>query len=223
MSLVLIVLNSLMDSIISTITWLAALSLLIVVYSFFVGFSTPPAWFFRGRHLFNILYFGTTVGILRAVEILITAQGAETHISRGGVLHAFLFWALVWVFVWWDRRSEKLRVMRECVGDEAIVLFDAATFVKPENHATFAGSLVLSRQRLSFYLRKSGECFVKELSACNPTMTRSRFLKIPDGFTLSDNGAKVFVAFPRYWMAAMEKAKSEGGLSIHEAVPGRIS
>ena len=102
-------------------------------------------------------------------------------------------------------RYKKLKKRTSNATENPDSISDFAIYTDSE-YKTTKGRLVLCNNKLSFYSATNQESLVEmEIIDVNPVIKKSKYMSIPNGFSLSNETQALNVAFPYYWIKRIEK------------------
>jgi len=186
---------------------IAAVFTLGLISRLLTGFVNTPKWLFRLRFIIYEIGYGIMIGL---ILFLSKSFKYQTFIISDLVKYLILasILAIIWGISKFYLKFRKLIKNPFNSEDNKAILYDSATFKGSEGQIFF-GLLVLTNDRLIFYSSKNNDClFELKLAEINPTIERSKFLKIPRGLNLIPGETKVHVRFPYYWLKAINQEKT---------------
>lgn len=170
-----------------------------VIQRFFVGYGLPSRGLFRRRFLLYGLGFGMMLGL-----VLFFARSLN---DRSFTTLDFTIWMLIYISMgglfWGSIITYKFRELKKKTNGEEDHLDSISDFAiyRDAKNEINRGRLVLSDGKLTFYSSELEGClFDTPVMELNPVIHRSKFLGIPDGFSLNNELEWVRVNFPYYWM-----------------------
>jgi hypothetical protein len=175
-----------------------------ILSRFFIGYVIPSRLIFRYRFIIYGMGFGLMIGLLLFLTKSIKDQSFVSQdlvkwllisvplgIIGNGTMSYLRFRKL-------KKRTSNATENRDSISDFAIYT--------DSEYKTVRGRLVLCNNKLSFYSATDQESlFEMEILDVNPVIKKSKFMSIPNGFSLSNETKALNVAFPYYWIKLIEK------------------
>lgn len=182
-----------------------------VLQRFFVGYILPSQGIFRRRFIMYGMGFGLMMGLLSFLTNSIRDQSFE--------ISDFIRWMLIsiplGVIFYGNMLSYKFKELKQKTNGDAdhkATTSDFAIYRDKENNIN-RGRLLLSDSKLSFYSSELDGClFETAIVDLNLTIHQSKFMGIPNGFSLPNQQGWVNVAFPYYWMKIMEAERKKAAI-----------
>jgi len=177
----------------------------------FVGVILPSEGLFRYRHIMYGIGYGMMIGLL-----LFLTSSIRNHSFEIGT---FTRWMLIsipmGVIFYGNMISYKFKELKRKTNgsaDHQDATSDFAIFRDAENNIN-RGRLLLSGGKLSFYSSELDGCLFETVVVdLNPVIHQSKFMGIPNGFSLPYKPGWVNVAFPYYWLKIMETERKKAAI-----------
>ena len=189
------------------ILFLVGLSLIAGLTKILVfGFLNPPSWLYRIRLTILGIFYGIFIGIMlfgmEAIEQnTFIIQNLLKFMLIGSVIGGVFNNSMMF------SKSQKLKRRKGLFLLERQLVKDFALLIK-QNGEKIKGKLVLTNDHLIFLGNRNDEKVLeKEVHEIIPRISKVKFLGIPDGFILENDGTLLKVPFPYYWMKRIDKRK----------------
>ena len=189
------------------ILFLVKLSLITELTKILVfGFLNPPSWLYRIRLTILGIFYGIFIGIM--------LYGMEAIDKNSFIIQDLLKFILIGAVIggvfnnsMMFSQSQKLKRRKGLFLLERQLVKDFALLIK-QNGEKIKGKLVLTNDHLIFLGNRNDEKVLeKEVHEIIPRISKVKFLGIPDGFILENDGTLLKVPFPYYWMKRIDKRK----------------
>lgn len=189
------------------ILFLVGLSLIAGLTKILVfGFLNPPSWLYRIRLTILGIFYGIFIGIM--------LYGMEAIDKNSFIIQDLLKFILIGAVIggvfnnsMMFSQSQKLKRRKGLFLLERQLVKDFALLIK-QNGEKIKGKLVLTNDHLIFLGNRNDEKVLeKEVHEIIPRISKVKFLGIPDGFILENDGTLLKVPFPYYWMKRIDKRK----------------
>ena len=175
-----------------------------MISRFFIGYVIPNRILFRSRFIIYGIGFGIMIGLV----IFIISSDKEQSFESQHLLICLLITIPLGLIVngtIYYSRFRKLKKRTNINIENQDLISDFAIYSNSE-YKSVIGLLLLSNNKLSFYSATNGNCiFEMALKDVNPIIINSKFMSIPNGFSLNNKINSVKVAFPHYWTKLIEK------------------
>lgn len=179
-----------------------------VLQKFFVGYFIPTKGIFRLRFAIYGIGFSLMIGLLLLLISSIREQSFEMSDLTGLIVISIL----LGVIFFGSKNSYDFKELKKITNgeaDQADTTSDLAFYRDTENTIN-RGRLLLSGSKLSFHSSELEGClFEIEVVDLNVVIHPSKFMGIPNGFTLPDERGWVEVAFPYYWLKIMKAERKK--------------
>ncbi len=188
-----------------SIALLIGLGLLVGIISrFFIGYVIPSRILFRSRFIIYGIGFGIMIGLV----MFITMSTKEQSFESQNLLICLLISIPLGIIVNGTMsylRFRKLKKKTNIKIEKQDSISDFAIYTGSE-YNSIKGLLLLSNNKLSFYSAINGDCiFEMAIKDVNPVIRNSKFMNIPNGFSMNNKMNSVNVAFPHYWTKLIER------------------
>ncbi|MBV2194979.1 MAG: hypothetical protein KUL78_00545 [Flavobacterium sp.] len=189
------------------ILFLVGLSLIAGLTKILVfAFLNPPSWLYRIRLTILGIFYGIFIGIM--------LYGMEAIDKNSFIIQDLLKFILIGAVIggvfnnsMMFSQSQKLKRRKGLFLLERQLVKDFALLIK-QNGEKIKGKLVLTNDHLIFLGNRNDEKVLeKEVHEIIPRISKVKFLGIPDGFILENDGTLLKVPFPYYWMKRIDKRK----------------
>ena len=170
-----------------------------ILSRFFIGYVIPGRLLFHYRFIIYGMGFGLMIGLLSFVTTSIKDQSFVSQdlvkwllisVPLGLISNGTMSYSM---FRKLKKRTANATENRDSISDFAIYT--------DSEYKTVRGRLVLCNDKLSFYSAANQESlFEMEIIDVNPVIKKSKFMSIPNGFSLSNETKILNVAFPYYWI-----------------------
>lgn len=179
-----------------------------VIQRLFVGYLIPTKGIFRLRFAIYGIGFGLMIGLLMLLINSIREQSFEiSDLTRWIVISIPLG-----VIIFGSKNSYDFKELKQRTNgeeDQPDTTSDLAFYRDAENTIN-RGRLLLSGGKLSFHSSELEGClFEIEVVDLNAVIHPSKFMGIPNGFSLPDERGWVQVAFPYYWLKLMKAERKK--------------
>jgi hypothetical protein len=170
------------------------------------GFINPPTWLYRIRFSILGVLYGVFIGILLFGKEAIEENRFSFHdllvclvigAILGVVLHASMMFA----------QTGKLKRRKGLSGRQLVK--DSALLIN-QNGEKIKGKLVLTNEQLIFLGNETqGKILERDVHEIHPNITKTKFLGIPDGFSIENDEILLKVSFPYYWLKSINKKENK--------------
>ncbi|MGN6543261.1 MAG: hypothetical protein ACTHKY_20805 [Ginsengibacter sp.] len=170
------------------------------------GFINPPTWLYRIRFSILGVLYGVFIGILLFGKEAIEENSFSFHdllvclvigAILGVVLHASMMFA----------QTAKLKRRKGLSGRQLVK--DSALLIN-QNGEKIKGKLVLTNEQLIFLGNETqGKILERDVHEIHPNITKTKFLGIPDGFSIENDEILLKVSFPYYWLKSINKKENK--------------
>jgi hypothetical protein len=196
------------ESYLSIVAIIAILPISAVLQRIFVGYFIPSNILFRSRFIIYGIGMGLMLGLIIFLSSSIRNQSFEISdftrwlliaIPIGGLINGPIF----------SYKFKELKQSTQGSEDQENTISGFADYRDSENDLN-KGRLLLSGGKLSFESSELEGCLF-EIQAVDFKFEihRSKFMGIPNGFSLPDGRGWVNVAFPNYWLKLMEAERKK--------------
>lgn len=170
------------------------------------GFINPPSWLYRIRVNIVGIFYGIFTGIM-----LFGMEAIEKNTLIIGHLLPYILICSVVGLLFNNSillsLSEKLKRRKGLSLPAKQLVKDSALLIK-QNGEKIKGKLVLTNDHLIFLgNRKEEKILEREVREIHPSISKTKFLRIPDGFRLGNDDTLLKVPFPYYWLKSINKSK----------------
>lgn len=177
-----------------------------IISRFFIGYVIPNRILFRSRFIIYGIGFGIMIGLV----IFITTSAKEQLFESQNLLICLLISIPLGIIVKGTMSYSRYRKLKKKTNikiEKQDSISDFAIYTDSE-YKSFKGLLLLSNNKLSFYSEINGDCiFEMAIKDVNPVIRNSKFISIPNGFSLQNKKDSVNVAFPHYWIKLIDTEK----------------
>jgi hypothetical protein len=171
------------------------------------GFINPPSWLYRIRFTVLGVFYGIFIGIL--------LFGMEAIEKNTFIIHDLLPYILIGSVVglvfnnsMMFSLSQKLKRRKGLFLPGRQLVKDSALLIK-QNGEKIKGKLVLTNDHLIFLGNgKEEKNLEKEVREIHPNISKTKFLGIPNGFSIENDDILLKVSFPYYWLKNINKIKA---------------
>ena len=170
------------------------------------GFINPPRWLYQIRFSILGVLYGVFIGILLFGKEAIEENRFSIHdllvclvigAILGVVLHASMMFA----------QTGKLKRRKGLSGRQLVK--DSALLIN-QNGEKIKGKLVLTNEQLVFLGNETqGKILERDVHEIHPNITKTKFLGIPDGFSIENDEILLKVSFPYYWLKSINKKENK--------------
>ena len=168
------------------------------------GYVNPPSWLYRIRSTFMGVFYGIFIGVLLFGKDTIEKSTFNIHdlleyIVIGSVI------GVVFKNFEMFRQSQKLKRRKGLFLTERQLVKDSALLIN-QNGEKIKGKLVLTNEQLIFLGNETqGKILERDVHEIHPNITKTKFLGIPDGFSIENDEILLKVSFPYYWLKSINK------------------
>jgi len=170
------------------------------------GFINPPSWLYRIRVNVRGVVYGIFTGIMlfgmEAIEKNTLIIGHLLPYILIGSVVGLLFNNSILLSL-----SQKLKRRKGLSLPARQLVKDSALLIK-QNGEKIKGKLVLTTDRLIFLgNRKEQKILEREVREIHPNISKTKFLRIPDGFRIENDDTLLKVPFSYYWLKRINERK----------------
>ena len=172
------------------------------------GFINPPRWLYQIRFSILGVLYGVFIGILLFGKEAIEENRFSIHdllvcLVIGAVLGVVLNASMMFAQTGKLKRRKGLFLPgRQLVKDSALLI--------NQNGEKIKGKLVLTNEQLIFLKNGTEEKILEsEVHEIHPNITKTKFLGIPDGFSIENDEILLKVSFPYYWLKSINKEENK--------------
>lgn len=170
------------------------------------GFINPPSWLYRIRFSLLGFFYGIFTGIL--------LFGKEVIEQNKFIIHDLLVYLVIGAVIGivfnsfkMLSQSQKLKRREGLLLPERQLVKDFALLINQNGEKT-KGELVLTNEHLIFWGKgKEEKKMEREVREIHPSISKTKFLGIPDGFRIENDDILLKVPFPYYWLKNINKTK----------------
>jgi len=178
-----------------------------ILSRFFIGYVTPSRLIYRSRFIVYGIGFGIMIGLL----LFLTRSIKDQTFVWQDMLKWLLISVPIGIIVTGTMSYLRFRKLKDRTNSDIEnknTISDFAICTDSE-YKTVRGRLLLTNSKLSFYSVTNGErVFEMALIDVNPVIKNSKFMSIPNGFSISNATIALNVAFPYYWIKLIKKEKT---------------
>ena len=196
------------ESYLSIVAIIAVMPVFAVLQRFFIGYFIPSNGLFRLRFFIYGIGFGMMLGLINFLFNSIVNQSFE--------IIDFTRWMLIQVplgaLIFGSFNNYKFKELKQITqrsDDQEKTTSNFAVYRDSENDV-YKGRLLLTGGKLSFESSELEGClFEIPVVDFKFEIHQSKFMGIPNGFSLPDGRGWVNVAFPNYWLKLMEAERKK--------------
>jgi len=170
------------------------------------GFINPPRWLYQIRFSILGVLYGVFIGILLFGKEAIEENRFSIHdllvcLVIGAILGVVLHASMMFAQTGKVKRRKGLSG-RQLVKDSALLI--------NQNGEKIKGKLVLTNEQLIFLGNETeGKILERDVHEIHPNITKTKFLGIPDGFSIENDEILLKVSFPYYWLKSINKKENK--------------
>ena len=170
------------------------------------GFINPPRWLYQIRFSILGVLYGVFIGILLFGKEAIEENRFSFHdllvcLVIGAILGVVLHASMMFAQTGKVKRRKGLSG-RQLVKDSALLI--------NQNGEKIKGKLVLTNEQLIFLGNETeGKILERDVHEIHPNITKTKFLGIPDGFSIENDEILLKVSFPYYWLKSINKKENK--------------
>jgi len=170
------------------------------------GFINPPRWLYQIRFSILGVLYGGFIGILLFGKEAIEENRFSIHdllvcLVIGAILGVVLHASMMFAQTGKVKRRKGLSG-RQLVKDSALLI--------NQNGEKIKGKLVLTNEQLIFLGNETeGKILERDVHEIHPNITKTKFLGIPDGFSIENDEILLKVSFPYYWLKSINKKENK--------------
>jgi len=170
------------------------------------GFINPPSWLYRVRFIVQGILYGIFIGILLFGKDAIEKNTYNIHdllayILIGSVIGIVFNSSIMFIEFLKLKRRNEFPLQRQLLKDSALLI--------KQNGEKIKGKLVLTNDHMIFLGNgKEEKNMEKEVREIHPNISKTKFLGIPNGFSIENDDILLKVSFPYYWLKNINKIKA---------------